>query len=129
MADMNTPPEKSTASTSWRRPAAASVTALVVAVIALVVVGVAAAIEQAAHPPTCYGIGFGCTPRPTTRVVVGGYLVGLPTITVAWVATWAGWALTRGRSDRTNQAAAWWPVWVLAVGTGMLVVASLSAAG
>lgn len=129
MEDMNTPGEKSTTSTSWRRPVAASVAALVVAIVALVAVGVAAAIEQAAYPPTCHGIGFGCTPRPTTIVALGGYIVGLPTTAVAWLATWVGWAVTRDRSDQANQAAAWWPVWVLAVGTGVLAVAVLSTAG
>lgn len=119
---MDTPEDMPTSSVSRRRPVAASLAALAVAVTATIGVGVVTAIEQAAHPPTCYGIGFGCTPDAITTALLVGGIFGLPALAVAWAATWVGWALTRERSDRTNRTAAWWPVWPLAVGVGVLAV-------
>lgn len=126
---MNTPGDTSTTPASRRRPAAASLAALAVVILAAAMVGVATAVEQAAHPPTCHGIGFGCTPDPATTAMLVGGIYGLPTVAVVWVASWVGWALTRSWSDPANQVMAWWPVWGLAVGTGVLSVVALATAG
>lgn len=93
-----------------------------VVVVATIGVGVVTAVEQAASPPTCHGIGFGCTPDAVTTAFLVGVVFGLPAVAVAWAATWIGWALTRERSDRTNRVAAWWPVSALALAVVVLAV-------
>jgi hypothetical protein len=113
-----------TAST-WRRPTSAGVAALGLVVLTLGVVGAGTAIEQAANPPTCFGIGFGCTPDALSTVALLGMFVGAPVVAVAWILTVAGWVLTRRRSDRVNRWATWWPVALL---TGVLTVVGVIAA-
>jgi hypothetical protein len=110
---------------SWRRLACAGLASLGFVVLMLVVVGVAAAIEQAVHPPTCYGIGFGCTPDAFSTVVLLGMFVGAPVVAVAWILTVIGWVLTRRRSDRMNRLATWWSAWLL--GGVLVVVVGLAA--
>lgn len=51
------------------------------------------AIDQAAHPPSCSGIGWGCSPDPFTTVVIFGcfvmpYLmaVGAAVVGLGWLA-------------------------------------------
>jgi hypothetical protein len=78
-----------------RQPACAALASLGFVVLILVVVGVATAIEQAVHPPTCFGIGFGCTPDAFSTVVLLGMFVGAPVVAVAWILTVIGWMLTR----------------------------------
>lgn len=113
----------------WVRPVAATgVTAAAVAVaVAAVAVGVA--IEQAANPPNCYGIGWGCTPDPATSAFLVGMIVGAPTVVVAWAATWVGWALTRARSDTVNRAATWWPAWATSAAAAVVSVFFVVGAG
>lgn len=92
------------------RPAWFATAAFVVAVAAGIgAVGAGTAIEQAAHPPTCYGIGWGCTPDPATMAMFVGMFVGLPTLAVGVPVTWVGWATTRRRDHRAHLAATWAP--------------------
>jgi hypothetical protein len=114
---------------SWRRPTSAGLAELGLVVLALLVVGVATAIEQRAHPPTCFGIGFGCTPDPSSTAVLLGMFVGAPLVAVAWLCTAVGWVLTRHRSDRANRRATWWPAWLLAGGLAVVVVLAAVTAG
>jgi hypothetical protein len=120
--DLRTPP-------SWRRPLSAGFTTLGLVVLAVVVVGVATAIEQYAHPPTCFGIGFGCTPDALSTVVLIGWFLGAPIVVVAWLFSAIGWLMTRRRSDRINRWATWWPAWLLAGGLAVLVVIAAVTAG
>jgi hypothetical protein len=88
-----------------RWPACAALASLGFVVLMLGVVGVATAIEQAVHPPTCFGIGFGCTPDALSTVALLGMFVGAPVVAVAWILTVIGWMLTGRRSDRMNRLA------------------------
>jgi hypothetical protein len=114
---------------TWRRPACAGLASLGFVVLTLVVVGVATAIEQAVHPPTCFGIGFGCTPDAFSTVVLIGMFVGAPVVAVAWTLTVIGWVLTRRRSDRMNRLATWWPAWLLGGGLAVVLVLAAFTAG
>lgn len=110
---------------SWQRPIVACLVTLGLVVLILAVIGVATAIEQHANPPTCIGLGFGCTPDAYTNVVLGGMFVGVPVLAVAWTSIVAGWLVTRRRSDRINHRATWWPAWLLA---GCLAIVTVVAA-
>jgi hypothetical protein len=110
---------------AWRRPTCAGLASLGFVVLTLVVIGVATAIEQAVHPPTCFGIGFGCTPDASTTVILIGMFVGAPVVVVAWVLTVIGWVSTRRRSERMNRWATWWPAGLLG---GVLAVVGVLAA-
>jgi hypothetical protein len=114
---------------TWRRPACAALASLGFVVLMLVVVGVATAIEQAVHPPTCFGIGFGCTPDAVSTVVLLGMFVGAPVVAVAWILTVIGWMLTRRRPDRMNRLATWWPTWLLGGVLAVVVVLAAFTAG
>jgi hypothetical protein len=113
----------------WRRPTRAVLATLGLVMLTLVVVGVATAMEQAAHPPTCFGIGFGCTPDAYTTVTLLGMFVGVPVVAVAWTLTVIGWVLTRRRSDRMNRWATWWPAGLLAGVLAVVVVLAAFTAG
>jgi hypothetical protein len=113
----------------WRRPISASFTVLGLAVLGVVVVGVATAIEQYAHPPTCFGIGFGCTPDALSTAVLIGWFIGAPIAVVAWLFTAVGWVVTRRRTDRINRWATWWPACLLAGCLAVLVVIAAVTAG
>jgi hypothetical protein len=113
--------------TSSRRPISAGLAALALVMLALVAVGAVTAIEQHAHPPTCFGIGFGCTPDPFTTALLVGMIFGAPTVAVAWLVTAVGWVLTRQHPDRVNRRATWWPVWLLAVGLAVVAVLAFTA--
>jgi hypothetical protein len=114
---------------SWRRPATACLTTLGLVAAALVAVGVATAIEQRVNPPTCFGIGFGCTPDAVSTVYLVGFFFAAPVVAAAWLLTAVGWAVTRRRSDQANRTATWWPAWLLAVGLAVVVVLALVTAG
>ena len=75
---------------SWKRPIAACLLTLGLVVLILAAVGNATAIEQHATPPTCIGLGLGCTPDAVTTVVLGGMFVGVPVPSVAWISIVAG---------------------------------------
>lgn len=114
---------------AWLRPAAATGVTTVAVAVAVAAVAVGVAIEQAANPPNCHGIGWGCTPDPATSALLAGMIVGAPTVVVAWAATWVGWALTRTRSDTVNRVAAWWPAWVTSATAAMVSVSFVAGAG
>jgi hypothetical protein len=115
---------------TWRRPACAALAALGFVVLMLVVVGVATAIEQAVHPPTCFGIAVvACTPDALRTVAPLGMFVGAPVVAAAWILTVIGWVLTRRRSDRMNRLAIWWPAWLLGGVLAVVVVLAAFTAG
>lgn len=113
----------------WVRPVAAAGVTIAAVAVALVAVAVGVAIEQAANPPNCHGIGWGCTPDPATSAFLAGMIVGAPTVVVGWAATWVGWAVTRTRSDTVNRAAAWWPAWVTSAAAAVVSVSFVAGAG
>lgn len=51
------------------------------------------AVEYAKNPPSCYGLGWGCSLDPTSSGVVGGilWLVGVGAVAVALVITELFW--------------------------------------
>lgn len=53
--------------------------------ISVLVLFVLTARDQAANPPTCHGIGWGCTPDAATTVALYLMLVALPALAVASV--------------------------------------------
>jgi hypothetical protein len=125
---MDTPGTDLRNASSWQRPATACLATLVLAVLAVVVVGLATAIEQHANPPTCFGLGFGCTPDAYTSAVLVAVFAGAPAVAIAWTLSVVGWMLTRRRSDRTNRWATWWQSWLLAgILAIVLVLAALTA--
>lgn len=117
------------AGTTWRRPALACLASLAAVAVGVGGVAVGTAIEQTANPPTCYGIGWGCTPDAGTTALLVGFIVGAPALVVAWTVTWVGWAATRGGSDSANAMASWWPAWTLGLLTVIVTVAALVDAG
>ena len=125
------PPSRSDASPPGRvrRPVVASLVSLFAVVLAVGAVALGTAIEQAANPPTCFGIGWGCTPDPGTTAFLVGWIVGAPALAVAWVLTWGGWALTRHRTGRTRLVATWWPAWVLLATATVVGVLAVTTAG
>lgn len=90
------------ASSAVVRPVAAAGVAVAAVAVALVAVVVGVAIEQAAGPQNCHGIGWGCTPDPATSAFLAGMVVGAPTGVVGWAATWVGWAVTRTAPTRST---------------------------
>jgi hypothetical protein len=126
---MDTPGNDDRTPCTWRRPTCAGLASLGLATLTLVVIGVATAIEQAVHPPTCFGLGFGCTPDALSTVVLLGMFVGAPAVAVAWVLTVVGWASTRRRSDRMNRWATWWPAGLLGGVLAVVVVLAAFTAG
>jgi hypothetical protein len=114
---------------TWRRPVCSALASLGFVVLMLVVVGVATAIEQAVHPPTCFGIGFGCTTDALSTVGLLGMFVGAPVVAAAWILTVIGWVLTRRRSDRMNRLATWWPAWLFGGVLAVVVVLAALTAG
>ncbi|MBW3659232.1 MAG: hypothetical protein KY457_11380 [Actinobacteria bacterium] len=86
-------------------------------------------LEDRANPPTCYGIGWGCTPDPGTSMFFIGWIVLVPAFGVATVAIHVGRRLA-GSTDRRRHvgtAMVILPVAVLAVGLVALIGASLAA--
>lgn len=86
-------------------------------------------LEDRADPPTCYGIGWGCTPDPATSMFFIGWIVLVPAFVVSTVAIHGGRRLA-GSSDRRRHVGAAMvvlPVAVLAVGLVALIGASLAA--
>ena len=69
---------------------------------------------HAANPPTCTGLGFGCSPGPEFAVVFAAVVHGLPALGATWLASGVlGWA-GHQRSERAELVGAWVPVGVLA---------------
>ena len=71
-------------------------------------------LEQQARPPTCFGIGWGCTPDAATTAVLIAFVIGVPTLVVATLVIMGGWLLARARPT-AGRAVMWVP--------GLLVLA------
>jgi hypothetical protein len=114
---------------SLRQPLLACLATMVAAALALGAVALGTAIEQAANPPTCYGIGWGCTPDAGTTALLLGWFVAAPAVAIAWILTWVGWAVTRHRTERARRIATWWPTGVLAVAALVIALLAVTTAG
>lgn len=91
----------------------------------LIVVFVATSITQAVRPPSCFGIGFGCTPDAGTGTLITGLVIGLPALVAAWVLTVAGWALSaRASSAQTRRWLVWGAPALLAAAAVLLTILS-----
>jgi hypothetical protein len=112
-----------------RRLVGALTVSLAAVCVALAVIGVATAVEQRANPPTCVGLGFGCTPDAGSSVVLVGTLFAPPVIVVAWLLSGLGWTCTRRGPDARNRLATWWPSLVLCAAVGGLALLALVTAG
>lgn len=123
------PTSASSSSGSARQPLVACAVSLAAVALALGAVALGTAIEQAAHPPTCFGIGWGCTPDPGTTALLVGGLVGAPAVAIAWVLTWVGWTVSRHRTARARRIATWWPAWVLLAAATVVGVLAVATAG
>lgn len=102
------PPPTSVTPGRWTTrvgPALHGVLVVVVAAVAhvLLVVGTVA-VDQHGSPPTCYGLGWGCTPGPVSSGLLWGMFVVVP----ATVVVIAVLALTAALpSHRTRRVAAY----------------------
>jgi hypothetical protein len=68
-----------------------------------------------ARPPTCFGIGWGCTPDAATTAVLIAVVIGVPALVAATLVILGGWLLARARPT-AGRAVIWVPaVLVLAV--------------
>lgn len=86
-------------------------------------------LEDRAHPPTCYGIGWGCTPDPGTSLLFIGWFVLAPAFVVSTVSIAVGRRLagSTGRRRHVGAVLVVLPVVVLAGALVALVVATLAA--
>lgn len=100
---------------SVRRALIANVAAVGAVAIALAVFHLRLQGYLNAHPPECYGIGFGCRPGAGFTTLLVGWFAGVPAILASWIATWVGWRLTRNASDVAARWGCWGPVGLLTV--------------
>lgn len=86
-------------------------------------------LEDRANPPTCYGIGWGCTPDPGTSMFFIGWFVLAPAFVVSTVSIRVGRRLAgaAGRLRHVGAGLVVVPVVVLAAGLLALVVAFIAA--
>ena len=93
------------------------------AVVATLAVGAATATEQAADPPTCFGLGWGCEPDPASVMAFFALLLAGPYVVVSGAAL----AVSELAGERFATARSVGVLVVLAVGalaTGVVVVAA-----
>lgn len=83
-----------------------------------------------ADPPTCYGIGWGCTPGPAMTTALIGVVVLLPVFVVATILVWTGRHLaarSTGAWRHVGTALVVLPVVLLVVAWITLIVATVVA--
>lgn len=110
------------------RMAKAANLAVAVLLVSGTVIGfVALWFADRADPPTCYGIGWGCTPGPAMTIALIGVVVLAPAFVVATILVWTGRRLaarTGGAWRHVGAALVVLPVVVHAVAWIALIVAT-----
>lgn len=107
------------------------VTAAVAAASGLAVLGAVwagTAAHQAEHPPTCFGIGWGCTPDPASTAGLLGIIIVGP----AFVVLIATLLISLGIAWRRERAEAWarrWSTTVRVLCGAVVLLAWTSAIG
>ncbi|MDP9405458.1 MAG: hypothetical protein M3O86_02495 [Actinomycetota bacterium] len=95
---MTTPPQPAVEAAThsrWRPALRAGGATLAGLAVHLVLMWAVVAMEQRRNPPTCFGIGFGCTPEPGTTALLWGVIVAVPVTLVVL----GGAALTAALPD------------------------------
>jgi hypothetical protein len=98
-----TPDGASTVGLRARPALLAFAVCLLATLVSLGLVAGLTALEQASHPPACYGIGWGCVPGPLTTAALYGFFLVLPGVLVIGLVL-AG--TVRLRTDRARRLAA-----------------------
>lgn len=74
------------------------------ALVSVGAVGLLTWLYQRQRPPTCYGIGWGCTPDAGTSALLYGFVIVIPGVAATTVLLAA---TTVARTDRGRRVGAW----------------------